>query len=63
MSYCAHQVIDGVEPIAEGKEEEEDSDVEENGDSVGQASHLELGKPIEEIGARSATFVTCRIRL
>ena len=33
-SRCAHRDIDRMKPISEGKEEEEDGDVEENGDTV-----------------------------
>ena len=36
--------------------------MEENGDAISEASHLESGKAIEEIGARSATFVRCGTR-
>ena len=49
--------IERVEPLAKGIEEEEDGEVEENGDTISQASHLEFGEAIEEIGAHSATCV------
>ena len=52
-----------MEPLAEGIEEEEDGEMEEDGDNVSQASHLESGKAVEEIGAHSATFVRCGARL
>jgi len=32
-----------IEPLAEGMEEEEDGEVEESGDTISQASHLEFG--------------------
>ena len=46
-----------MKPLAYGIEEEEDSEVEEDGDTVGQASHLESGKAVEKIGTDSAAFV------
>ena len=55
--------IDRKKPLADGVEEEEDGEMEEDGDTVSQASHLELGKAVEEIGAHSATFVRCGARL
>ena len=55
--------IDGIEPLAEGIEEEEDGEMEEDGDAVDQASHLESGKAVEKIGTHFATFVRCGIRL
>ncbi len=51
--------VDGIEPLAEGIEEEEDGEVEENGGTISQASHLEFGEAIKEIGAHSAT---CEMR-
>jgi hypothetical protein len=33
-----------MKPLAEGIEEKEDGDVEEDGDTMSQASHLESGK-------------------
>lgn len=56
-SLCANRDIDGIKPLTEGIEEEENSEVEKNGDSISQASHLGLGKTIKEIGSNSATFV------
>jgi len=41
---CANMSIDRIEPLAEGIEEEKDDEVEENGDTISQASHLEFGK-------------------
>jgi hypothetical protein len=52
-----------MKPLAEGIEEEEDGEVEEEGDTVSQASHLESGKAVEKIGTHSATFVRCSTRL
>jgi hypothetical protein len=48
-----------MKPLAKGIEEEEDGEMEEDGDTVGQASHLELGKAVEKIGTHSAAFVRC----
>jgi hypothetical protein len=44
-------------------EEEEDGEMEEDVDTVSQASHLESGKAVEKIGTDSATFVRCGTRL
>jgi hypothetical protein len=44
-------------------EEKEDSEMEEEGDTISQASHLELRKAVEKIGTDSATFVRCGTRL
>ena len=52
-----------MKPLADGVEEEEDSEMEEDGDAVSQASHLEFGKAVEKIGAHSATSVRCGTRL
>jgi len=52
-----------MKPLAEGIEEEEDSEMEEDRDNVSQASHLESGKAVEKIGTHSATFVRCGTRL
>jgi hypothetical protein len=52
-----------MKPLAEGIEEEEDGDVEEDGDTMSQASHLESGKAVEKISTDSATFVRCGTRL
>ena len=49
--------IDRVEPLAQGIEEEEDGEVEENGNTISQASHLESGQAVKEIGAHSTTCV------
>jgi hypothetical protein len=49
--------IDRIEPLAEGIEEEKDDEVEENGDTISQASHLEFGKAFKEIGTHSAMCV------
>ena len=52
-----------MKPLAEGIEEEEDGEMEEEGDTVSQASHLESGKAVEKIGTDSATFVRWGTRL
>jgi hypothetical protein len=52
-----------VKPLADGIEEEEDGEMEEDGDTVSQASHLESGKAVEKIGTDSATFVRSGTRL
>jgi len=52
-----------MKPLAEGIEEEKDGEVEEEGDTISHASHLESGKAVEEIGTDSATFVRCGTRL
>ena len=52
-----------MKPLAESIEEEEDGDVEEDRDTVSQASHLESGKAVEKIGMHPATFVRCGSRL
>jgi hypothetical protein len=62
-SCCPNGAVDGIEPFAEGKEEEEDGDMKENRNTIIQASHLELGKTVEEIGAHAASFVWCGTRL
>jgi hypothetical protein len=46
-----------MKPLADGIEEEEDGEMEEDGDTVSHASHLESGKTVEKIGTDSATFV------
>ena len=62
-SCCANGAIDRMEPFTEGKEEEEDGEMEENGNTIIQASHLELGKAVEEVGAHATSFVWCGTRL
>jgi hypothetical protein len=52
-----------MKPLAEGVEEEKNGKVEENGGTISQTSHLESRKAVKEIGAHSATFVRCGIRL
>jgi hypothetical protein len=37
--------------------------MEEDRDTVSQASHLESGKAVEKIGTDSTTFVRCGTRL
>ena len=48
-----------MKPLAYGIEEEEDGEMEEDGDAIGQASHLEFGKAVEKIGMHSSAFVRC----
>ena|SRR5712671_6359262 len=53
----ANMNINRIKPLAEGIEEEENGEVEENGDTISQASHLEFGEAIKEISAHSTTCV------
>jgi hypothetical protein len=62
-SCCANYGVDRIKPFAKGKKEEEDGEVEENGNTISQPSHLELGKAVEKIGAHAASFVWCGTRL
>jgi hypothetical protein len=46
-SCCANRDVDRIKPFTDGKEEEEDGEVEENGNNIIQAFHLKLGKAVE----------------
>jgi len=46
-----------MKQLAQGIKEEEDGEMEEDRDTIGQASHLKFGKAVEEIGTDSATFM------